>query len=100
MRLDFLFIKLDFPIRLSCSVGIDLDGDFLVQALEKIKQLVGCEPAVMAVHRMGHIRLSDAEDRGDFTLFQFSPFKDLVDMQPDLRSCKKLICVYQSQIGE
>ena len=52
-------------VRFPSPVRADLDGDFAVEALQKVQQFVSREPAVMTVHQMGHLRLRDTEKRRD-----------------------------------
>src|ERR1039458_6565647 len=77
-------------IRLSRLVRANLDSDFPVEALQKIQQFVGREPAVMAVHQMGHLRLRNAKELRDLPLFELSRLDDFIDAEADLRPRKKL----------
>jgi hypothetical protein len=72
----------------------------MVEPLQKIQQLVSREPAVMAVHQMGHLRLRNAKELADLLLFEFSRIDDLMDAKADLRAGKKLVRVLEAQIGQ
>ena len=61
------------------ACGGDLNRNFPIEAFETIEQLVGSEAAEMAVHQMRRFRLLDAEQRSNFTLFEFPVFQQLID---------------------
>ena len=81
-------------------VTADLDRHFLVKAFQKIEQLVRCEAAEMPIHQVRYVGLRNAEDVGDFALFQFLVFEDFEDMESDLRARKKLVGILEAQIRE
>jgi|SRR5665213_1967772 len=78
----------------------DLDGDFPVEPLQKIQQLVSSEPAVMAVHQMGHLGLRNAKEFGDLRLFELPSLNDPIDAKANLRTRKKLVRVLAAKIGK
>ena len=64
-------------------VTADLDGHFPVKPFQEIEQLVRREAAEMPVHQVRHVGLGNAQNLGDFALFQFLVFKDFKDMESD-----------------
>jgi len=89
----------DFLIGLAFLVVADLYGDFPVEPLEKIQNLVGGEPAEMPVHQVRGLRLLDAEQGGDFRLFQFFPFQDLINMKSYLGPGMEFFRPGKAEIG-
>jgi hypothetical protein len=87
-------------IGLARAMTAHLDGHFPVEALEKIEQLVGREPAEMPVHQVRHVRLGNPENARDLALLQLLVFHDFEDVKADLRPRQKLVSVFQPQIGE
>jgi hypothetical protein len=81
-------------------VTANLDRHFSVKPFKKIKQLVRREAAEMPIHQVRHVGLSNAQDFGDFTLFQLLVFEDVEDMESDLRARQKLVGVFEAQIRE
>jgi hypothetical protein len=79
-------------------VTADLDGYFPVQAFQKVEQLIGGEAAEVAVHEMRYIGLGNAQNFGDFALFEFLVFEDFEDMKSDLRARQKLVGILEAQI--
>jgi hypothetical protein len=61
-------------IGLSLVMAADGNRYFPVQPFQKIEQLVGCEAAEMPVHQMRHVRLCNAQNTANFTLFQLFLF--------------------------
>ena len=51
-------------------VTADFDRHFPVKPFQKIEQLVRGEAAEMPVHQVRHVRLRNAQNIGDFALFQ------------------------------
>jgi hypothetical protein len=58
----------------------------LVQALQKVEQLVRGEAAEMTVHQVRHIGLRNPENPGDFALFQFPVFQNFENVNSNLRA--------------
>jgi hypothetical protein len=79
-------------------VTADLDRHFPVKAFKKIEQLVRREAAEMPVHQVRHVWLRNAQDIGDFALFQLLVFEDFEDMKSDLRARQKLIGILEAQV--
>jgi hypothetical protein len=64
----------------------NLDRDFPVKPFQKVEQLVPGEAAEMPVHEVRHVGLGNAQDIGDFALFQLLISKDFEDVESDLRA--------------
>jgi len=54
----------------------------------------------MPIHQVRHVGLSDAQDFGDFALFQRLVFEDFQDMESGLRARQKLVGVFEARIRE
>src|SRR5450759_3877576 len=54
----------------------------------------------MPIHQVRHVGLRNAQNIGNFALFQFFVFQNSKDMKPDLRARQKPIGVFQPQIGK
>ena len=81
-------------------VTADLDRHFPIKPFQKIEQLVRREAAEMPVHQMRYVGLCNAQNVGDFALFQLLVFEDIEDMESDLRARQKLIGIFETQIRE
>ena len=90
----------DLLVGLPLVMAADLDLHFLVKPPQKIEQLVRSESAEVPVHQVRNIRLRNPENTGDFALFQFLAFKNLEDMDANLRARIKLAGILQPQIGK
>jgi hypothetical protein len=76
------------------------DHHFSVDALEKLKQLVGREAAEMPVHQVRYIGLGNSENTGDLALLQLFIPKDSENIEAELHACKELVRLFQTGIGK
>src|SRR5258708_35427161 len=77
-----------------------LDLHFLVQAPQKIEQLVRGKAAEMPVHQVRYIGLCNPENPGDLALFYFLIFQNLENVNPNLRPGIELSGILQPQLGK
>jgi hypothetical protein len=81
-------------------VTADLDRHFSVKPFQKIEHLVRREAAKMPIHQVRNVGLRNAQNIGDFALFQFFFCKDFKDMESDLRARQKLVRIFAAQVRE
>jgi hypothetical protein len=77
-----------------------VDSDLLLKGIQECKKPPFGEKMILTIHQFGYFRLIDAEQSGDFPLFELSGLQDQAHGVPQSRAREKFIGVAESEVGE
>src|SRR5580658_278566 len=87
-------------VGFACVASAYLDRDLLLKGPKERKHSPFGEKMVLTIHQLGYFRLVDAEQLGDFPLFELPCLQNQADGVPKLGAREKLIGVVKAQVGE